>query len=330
MISSSTSTLNWDFTPVIDLLQSPSCQAGNQSTRESPTDCPVSSVASHKVVNDVGKLGTQEQLLNDASVDSPKLGDFGSLWELLGTPSTSNASKGNTPGNEIGESPKQSLLRKQPTVILKRPSAPGTSVETPVSTSKTSAKRAPVLNFTDTYDLRPCLHGGTAGVESSTTARRRSQRNITHNEATLSESNAEGESDSSPSVFDTPLSRPRNIPMIPPQVGVSEARAGSFETPTSSFDELNEVLPPNPLKYPPIAGVLRLQPLAYKTAADQRVGLLTKLLKDFPDYAEHLVEAGRSKKSKKHDISFRPVHVFVDMSNASVASYTKYCCKLTN
>lgn len=303
---------------MIDLLQSPSCQGEDQSTRKSPTDCPVSSLASRKVVNDVGKLGTQEQPLRGASVESPKLGDFGSLWELLGTHSTSTASKGNTPGNEVLESTKQSCLRKQPTIILKRLSAPDTLVETPVSTSKPAAKPAPVFNFTDTYDPRPCPLGGTTGFESNVATRRRSQRNKTNHDATLSESNAEGESDSSPSVFDNPLSRPQNIPMIPPQVGVSEARAGSLETPPSSFDELNEFLPLNPLKYPPIASAPRLRPLTYKAAADQRVGLLTKLLKDFPDYAEHLVEAGRSKKPKKHDLSFRPVHVFVDMSNIMV------------
>jgi hypothetical protein len=106
--------------------------------------------------------------------------------------------------------------------------------------------------------------------------------------------------------------------MIPPQVGISEIRTGLLETPPSSFDELDDFLTSKNVKISASAGAPRLQPLIYTSAADQRVGLLTKLLKDFPDYAELIAESGRSKPSKKHDISARPIHVFVDMSNIMV------------
>ncbi|KAL4780246.1 hypothetical protein BJX76DRAFT_351143 [Aspergillus varians] len=311
MIPSSASTSNWDFTSVINLLRSPTCQTN------SPPDYPVASPASHETTkHDVSKPGIQEQHVKGASINSPKLGDFGSLWELLGNPSTSPASTDNKSDTETRELPKQSERRNHPIVILKRPAVLDTLVETTVSTPKTPLETVPVLSITDTENSHP---HGPAGVEPSVPRQRRRHRNHNRHEVSLSECNAEGESDSSPSVFDPPLSHPRSIPpMVPPQVGVFEARAGPLETPPSSFEELDDFLTPNSIKNSHSSGTLRLQPLAYRTAADQRVGLLTKLLKDFPDYAELLVETGRSKKSRKLDVSSRPIHVFVDMSNIMV------------
>jgi hypothetical protein len=111
--------------------------------------------------------------------------------------------------------------------------------------------------------------------------------------------------------------------MIPLQVGVSETLTGYLETPPSSFEESNFLT--STIFSSPLGGdSSRLRPLAYRTASDQRVGLLTKLLKKFPDYAELLIQAGRAKDSKKLDISSRPVHVFVDMSNVSLALYANF------
>jgi hypothetical protein len=103
--------------------------------------------------------------------------------------------------------------------------------------------------------------------------------------------------------------------MIPPQLGVSPAKAARLETLPSSFDESDGFLS-DTVKH--LSNTARLQPLAYKTAADQKVGLLTKLLGNFPEYAELLVRSGRSQKSRKADILSRPIHVFIDMSNIMV------------
>jgi hypothetical protein len=114
----------------------------------------------------------------------------------------------------------------------------------------------------------------------------------------------------------SPAKAARFAPMIPPQLGVSPAKAARFETPPSSFDESDGFLS-DTVKH--LSNTTRLQPLAYKTAADQKVGLLTKLLGNFPEYAELLVRSGRVQKSKKADISSRPIHVFIDISNVSLS-----------
>ncbi|KAL4920315.1 hypothetical protein BDW62DRAFT_177213 [Aspergillus aurantiobrunneus] len=314
MIPSSPPTSNWDFTPVINLLQSPTCQNEDQSTCNSPPGYPVPSLVSHGInEHDVGKSGTREHSLKDETTSSPRLGDFGSLWELLGSTSASSASKDNKSESGTRELAEQPQTRKPPFVILKRPTVLNNIVEKTASTLRASQKPVPVLSVTDTYNSSP---PGKASAYPSVRVQHSRRRNKINHEASSSESSAEGESDGCLSVFDPPLSNLQS--MIPLQVGISEAKPESPETPPSSFDESDDFLAPNAIRYPPSSGVPRLQPLSYKTAADQRVGLLTKLLKNFPDYAELLVESGRSKKSKKLDISSRPIHVFVDMSNIMV------------
>ncbi|KAL6239128.1 hypothetical protein BDW75DRAFT_227476 [Aspergillus navahoensis] len=293
-------TSNWDFTPVINLLRSPTYPNKGQSTCDTSSDYPQPSLASHELSeDDVGGSEIGETCLKGENLSTPKLGDFSSLWELLGSASISPASKNET---RLQPEPSQTTSSK-PITILKRPMVEGT-----VSTPKSPPQ--PVIN-----SMAQSKHD----AQHSVPVQRRRRRNKTTQEACLSESNVEGESDSCPSVFDSPLSHPQRIPsMIPPQVGVSEARAGHLETPPSSFDELDDYLTSKNVKTSASAGAPRLQSLAYTCAADQRVGLLTKLLKDFPVYAELLAESGRSKPSKKLDISARPIHVFVDMSNIMV------------
>jgi hypothetical protein len=296
MLQSSASTSNWDFAPVINLLRSPTRQHKEQATCDTSSDHPLSLLASHEIrKDDVEGLDTGETSLSGENLSAPKLGDFGSLWELLGNTSISSDSQSETrPQLE----PSQTTSTK-PITILKR-----AVVEGSVSTTQR------VIDST-----AQSKHD----AQRSVPVQRRRRRNKTTQEASSPESNPEGESDSCPSVFDPPLSKPQSIPsMIPPQVGISEIRTGLLETPPSSFDELDDFLTSKNVKISASAGAPRLQPLIYTSAADQRVGLLTKLLKDFPDYAELIAESGRSKPSKKHDISARPIHVFVDMSNVSL------------
>ncbi|KAL4993392.1 hypothetical protein BDV10DRAFT_199666 [Aspergillus recurvatus] len=300
MLQSSASTSNWDFTPVINLLRSPTCQNKGQSTCDISSDYPLPSLASHEIrKDDVGRSKTGKISLSGEDFSTPKLGDFGSLWELLGNTSISPASKSETrPQPEASQT-----TCSKPISMLKWP-----IVERTVPTPKTPLQ--PVINST-----AQSKHDAQHRVP----VQRRRCRDKATQEASLRESSPEGESDSCPSVFDPPLSHPQSIPsMIPPQVGVSEARAGLTETPPSSFDELDDFLTSKNVKISASAGAPRLQPLTYTSAADQRVGLLTKLLKDFPDYAELIAESGRSKPSKKLDILARPIHVFVDMSNIMV------------
>ncbi|KAL4811126.1 hypothetical protein BDV18DRAFT_128648 [Aspergillus unguis] len=315
MIPSSSTSSNWDFTPVFDLLRAPTCPTPTKGlpTRDSSPNHPDSSRLSHKITqHDVSKSTHKGEHLNDADVSSPKLGDFGALWELLGstrTPASSNEACHSKPRGL----PQQACSR--PVTIVKRP----TVIETPDEKTKPitilkkpTVTEAPVDNTASTLNgpLKPI-------TQSDALVKRRRRRNKTKHEAISSDS-AEGDSDDPPSIFEPSLSHPKSaFSMVPPQVGVSETRAGSLETPPSSFEDLEfSIL--NTAGKSRDTGAQCLQSLAYKTTADQRVGLLTKLLKDFPDYAETLVQAGRSTKSKKLDTSTRPIHVFVDMSNISV------------
>ncbi|KAL4977443.1 hypothetical protein BDW66DRAFT_158811 [Aspergillus desertorum] len=300
MLQSSASASNWDFTPVINLLRSPTCQNKGQSTRDTSLDYSLVSLASHEIrQDDVGRSDIGEASMTGENLSTPKLGDFGSLWELLGSTGVSPASKSET---QLQPEPSQRTSSK-PITILKRPMVEGT-VSTPESPLQS------VINST-TQSKHDAQH--TVRVQ------RHRRRNKTVQGASSSESTPGGESDSCSSVFDPPFSHPQSAPpMIPPQVGVPQTRAGLFETPPSSFDELDEFLTSKSVGISASARTSRLQPLAYTSAADQRVGLLTKLSKDFPDYAELIAESGRLKPSKRLDISSRPIHVFVDMSNIMV------------
>ncbi|KAL4868585.1 hypothetical protein BDV12DRAFT_169355 [Aspergillus spectabilis] len=377
----SSTTSNWDFTPVINLLQSPARQREDQLT----SGYPGPSLASHEITKHDVRSPIKEQPLKDGNVSSPKLGDFGALWELLGNTSLSLTPQ--SPQCEIREPSNQPQPSTKPVFVLKRPTNLDTPVENPVSLPRSLSEPVPALSFTsicvsaskynqlrsqipepsnksrpstksvvvlkrptvsetsvgrpvsiqkvskqsrpstkavilnrpakpDTVIEKPSeprntpdsvLHNK-VNTKSSIPGRRR--QNDTRHDAVLSDSNAEGESDNCFSVFDAP--------MIPLQVGVSEARTGSLETPPSSFEESNDFLAPTVFSSPPGGDTSRLRPIAYRTASDQRVGLLTKLLKNFPDYAELLIQAGRVKDSKRLDISSRPVHIFVDMSNIMV------------
>ncbi|KAL4766091.1 uncharacterized protein BDW70DRAFT_146975 [Aspergillus foveolatus] len=300
MLQSSASTSNWDFAPVFNLLRSPTRQNKGQATCDTSSDHPLPLLASHEIrKDDVEWLDTGETSLSGEYLSTPKLGDFGSLWELLGNTSISSDSQSETRSQL---EPSQTTNTK-PITILKRP-----VVEGSLSTAESPLQRVIDSTAESKHD-----------AQRSVPAQRRRRRNKTTQEASSPESNPEGESDSCPSVFDLPLSKPQSIPsMIPPQVGISEIRTGLLETPPSSFDESDDFLTSKNVKFSASAGAPRLQPLVYTSAADQRVGLLTKLLKDFPDYAELIAESGRSKPSKKYDISARPIHVFVDMSNIMV------------
>jgi hypothetical protein len=107
------------------------------------------------------------------------------------------------------------------------------------------------------------------------------------------------------------------VSFIPSQVCTPASNAEPCDTPPSSFDELEGSLTAETIKSLP-TGPIRVQPIAYKSAADRRVGLLTKLLKKFPEYAEAVAQVGRSPSSKPNSQASRPIHIFVDMSNIMV------------
>lgn len=305
MTSSSSTTSSWDFTPVINLLREPICRSEDLSTHDIPATCSGPSLVSHNItVHDVGNSSARQKPSKNADVSSPKLGDFGSLWELLGSTKPAHTSEGGLIQGNTPERPSQPHSKTKHITILQRPATTNDSVEKTRSTLQESPKQV-----TPNAGTHPKCN-----VPLDSRIQRRGYRDKPSHAGALSSS--EVESDGSMSVFDPPLSGPKSVTsMIPPQVGVPETSAGTLETPPSSFDEADGFLTSSAANKPTYSGPPHLRSLTYRSTSDQRVGLLTKLFKDFPDYAETLVDAGRMKKSRKLDVSSRPIHVFVDMSN---------------
>lgn len=305
MPSSATSSSNWDFTPVINLLRSPTYSGGDRSIPARHND-------SGQAPSTPGKVAAQA--LNDSAPDlkhesggPPKLGDFSSLWDFLGNtkpPVGAEAGLRQATEESIIEQPPQQPKRIQ---ILKRPSHGATHIDSPDKTlPRTPPRPIPTSDVSKSHK---------ATVEYRTPKHRNQTKQSTY-EPHLSESTAEAESDN-PSIFDPSYTKRGVVPFIPSQVGIAEALSESSDTPPSSFDESSGALAPIAIQNLP-GGAIRVQPVAYKSAADRKVGLLTKLLKNFPDYAETVTQVGRSGKSKPASpLTCRPIHVFVDMSNVS-------------
>lgn len=136
-------------------------------------------------------------------------------------------------------------------------------------------------------------------------------------EPILSESSTGAESDSSTVVFDQPITKKSGVlASVPAQVGGRDARDNHDDTPPSSYDEADWTLNSDAVQniITTSAGI-RVLPAAYKTATERRIGLMTKLLRGFPEYAQLVLQVGRLSTSTKKSAEPLPIHVFVDMSN---------------
>lgn len=310
MPSSSTSSSNWDFTPVINLLRSPTYGEGYQSSlsrhhesRRSP-----STSGSSTPKNAVNQPGLQPSDTSHCGDSSPKLGDFSSLWDALGSAPTSPvktevAAYGEPPAPKAaaGQQPQRSPRIE----ILKRPN-----------------KNKDVGSVNDELPRTPPkpIPGSGAAKAAKFTVRsgKAKQTSLNPNPIESSSPGSSGEADSDVSIFDTSYSGRKGVlSLVPPQVGAPPTINNPYETPPSSYDERDEASTPKGVKNVPSCGSIRVQPLSYKSSPERRVGLLTKLLNNFPEYAETVAQLGRSANSNRTTQASRPIHVFVDMSNVS-------------
>jgi hypothetical protein len=296
MLSSAGTTSNWDFTPVLNLLRSPAYNGREQSRPTGHTNPPPT----------FEKKDTKK-IANDASGSYPRLGDFGPLWDVLGRSS---------PGvkTERSQSPRatcaEELQKCKPVQILRRPIATVKFAEDTIEQTSRAAPK-PILRSNASKAQVP-----KKAIAENSTARQNPESKVS--EVSSSESSAETESDGNFSVFDPPLLKKQGaVSFIPSQVFTPPSNAELCDTPPSSFDELEGSLTAETVKSLP-TGPIRVQPIAYKSSAERRVGLLTKLLKKFPEYAETVAQVGRSPSTKPNDQASRPIHVFVDMSNIMV------------
>ncbi|PLN84100.1 hypothetical protein BDW42DRAFT_183857 [Aspergillus taichungensis] len=336
MPSSSPPPSNWDFTPVINLLRSPTYSGGDQAGSPRHSDS-FATPAGKEIVEHATSPNVSVPSINRGSGDSgaPQLGDFGSLWGFLGNgPPPTARSEARVESHlearvQVAQRPAEQVKRVE---ILQRPSnkGKGGSPPTPVKILKRPSNNSNNNNnnngTTNNDERARATPAKPIPIPKSTpkTPQVISQRkpfgNAQHPsrafyDPSSSESNAEGESDG---VFDTPLNKSRAFTMVPLQVGATAATSEPFETPPSSFDELDGATISKAVNRLPKNGFTPALPTSRKSAKDRQVGLLTKLMTNFPEYAETVAQMGQPMQSPADAVRSRPIHVFVDMSNIMV------------
>lgn len=281
---------NWDFTPVINLLRSPAHApahaAGDSSipSRHPEDHVATPSAEGFKDVNNDSGCPTPKNS-NNGDNTTPKLGDFGSLWDFLGqgtaVASATTAAEDRQDPESSSTTPRpRSPQPSTPIKILQRPSPKPVNPEVSIEDTPSPPRR--VLVPKSRKNKRE------VGVESGSVKEHNTQKATL--EATSSDSTAESDG-----IFDPPLSKKGGVTS-----SAQPAKSELCDSPPSSFDELDSALTSKTIKKSPESGAIRIQSNVYKSAGERRDGLHSKLLKKFPDYAET-----------------RPVHVFVDISNVS-------------
>lgn len=295
---STESSSNWDFTAVIDLLHSPTYPANTSTTPYRQSDSLV--VSSPRRGSDVAcDTRPQSSRPADAS-DYPRLGDFSSLWEFLGKKTTSSHVRTVAEKHGTDNAADASHSSASPSLTSKASevsSDPVHDVDLPAKKSSgTTAKPIVILKRANPCAVRnnPAVSHGTSDCDTVY--------------GTSSDSSAGLDSDGDLSVFEPPISEPLG-PVSPTPV----AKSDPLFTPPSSCDESEDVLPLAAVKTQGSLGQIRVQPIKYKSSAARKAGLVSKLFKQFPEFAG--VGFGNEKSSE-------PIHVFVDSSNVSFSIWS--------
>ncbi|PYH87620.1 hypothetical protein BO71DRAFT_393126 [Aspergillus ellipticus CBS 707.79] len=308
----------WDFTPVINLLRTPTYGSSSPPTPYRHHESTLGSRPARdrdSSRNDASASNVQLHNVRPGGSDPPRLGDFGSLWELLGSTGSASPSPLSAQVEIHDVQTITPLASPQPTrkiEILKRPSnnhvGPAGFDQVP---ARTSPRPIPVPGVSKSRTVQAKV----TAVKSARNNRDATSRKFIY-ESSSSETAVEAESDG---VFDHRLSKKESDQsLVPPQLGTMGVISNPYETPPSSYDEVIQTHPSKTVKILPSSGTARIQPIAYRSPNDRRVGLLTKLLKNFPDYADAVTQVGRPLASKKGQTACNPIHVFVDMSNIMV------------
>lgn len=134
---------------------------------------------------------------------------------------------------------------------------------------------------------------------------------------TSGESSGDNESDPVPNIFDQPASKKSGVlTFVPAQVGITNAHDQSDDTPPSSYDDKELGFRRGVVKNPfNVSGPMQVQCSLHKSATERRVFLMTKLLNDFPEYAQFVSSKTHAPNSPNRSAGSCSVHVFVDMSN---------------
>ncbi|CEO59917.1 hypothetical protein PMG11_04567 [Penicillium brasilianum] len=349
---------NWDFSQVLDLLRSPTYEGSPNvsqyvdipvapASNEPSSQIPSSSASSYpnevKPQQPSGKLGDFSliwDLFSKDAASSKNDSAPGDTWQppldrlpalpILKRPLHDEPVKGttSTPPKSVPV-PKTSKPRVTKETITNRSHLlPASPVQGPITILKHAAGSYPTKSdvaATSPPKAPPKATGNNTKPTEIPQANTRikpagkfTKSNIDA-EPILSESSTGAESDSSTIVFDQPITKKSGVlTFVPAQVGGRDARSNLDDTPPSSYDEawtLNSDAVQNIIT---TSAGIRVLPAAYKSATERRIGLMTKLLRDFPEYAQLVLQVGRSSTSTKKCVEPPPIHVFVDMSNIMV------------
>ncbi|KAF3389369.1 hypothetical protein F1880_004351 [Penicillium rolfsii] len=345
------SASNWDFTQVFDLLRSPLQDIKSKYAQEDALNCsPSSEGHSNQGLTPCASVRPDE-IKRQRSY--PKLGDFGLVWDLLkkesrphndllpeefpppsldqistlkilkrlphdepaqGTPSTSHKSD---PVAKLSKSAvtNQSTPR-QPVSILK-PAAGSCSTKSDVTALSPPQTLPRAIG-------NPSKPTKISRVNNRTKATGKVTKSNVNPETIHSESSTGVDSDSSVVVFDEPITKMSGVLVfVPTQVGSRDVLGHREDTPPSSYDDADwtfasNTTPDTPQNFIITSAGIQVLPAAYKTATDRRIGLVSRLLRDFPEYGQLLSQMGRSPTLTKKSVELYPIHVFVDMSNILV------------
>ncbi|OOQ82339.1 hypothetical protein PEBR_39489 [Penicillium brasilianum] len=349
---------NWDFSQVLDLLRSPTYEGSSNvaqhvdipvapASNEPSSQIPSSSTSSYpdevKPQQPSGKLGDFSLIWdlfnkdvvsskNDSAPGDPRQPPLDRLPALpiLKRPLHDESVKGttSTPSKSV---PVPKTLRPRvtkETITNRSHLLPASPVQGPITILKHAAGSYPNKSdvaATSPPKAPPKVTGNNSKPTEIPQANTRikpagkfTKSNIDA-EPILSESSTGAESDSSTIVFDQPITKKSGVlTLVPAQVGGRDVRSNLDDTPPSSYDEawtLNSDAVQNIIT---TSAGIRVLPAAYKSATERRIGLMTKLLRDFPEYAQLVLQVGRSSTSTKKCVAPPPIHVFVDMSNIMV------------
>ncbi|KAL4892621.1 hypothetical protein BDV59DRAFT_202374 [Aspergillus ambiguus] len=251
---------------------------------------------------------------------APLLGDFGQLWDILNDrnpepPGYTRSTTINSPNTAV----QQQTSMQPPAITLPRRPSPDTTAQQPSTPSKpiTILQRPSKDSQTDSSAQQTSVSRACLSISQETTVR--STNIVSAETSATSDSNLEAELNRK-LISDPSSSQKRGtFPFVPPQVGVPSPRDYQPETPPSSYDDLaGSSIPPAVVTAAlPGSWPVPVHPL-YKSTTDRRVGLLTKLLRRFPDYVDLIAQVGRPVASNNNRVTSRPIHVFVDMSNIMI------------
>jgi hypothetical protein len=293
---SSESSSNWDFTAVIDLLHIPTYCASIH-----PDIC-----VSDTTKGTSTRFGQLETNNTHKHVSYPKLGDFGTLWEILPQAPLLPSD----PTTQVGPQDADTRYAKLLLRTAGSPELPSNEARTKERFKvlpRSSAKPITILSLTNACSI------GSQNSPACTDSRDNS-----------SDSSVDTDCYWDRRVFDSPVpSEPVPVPIVS-RDGSNAGNVDAWLTPPTSCDELEGVQDLTVVNTKHSLSLTK-----YSSATARQASLIAKLFKTFPDYAGACRKGWGLSISEKEIFPSSQIHVFVDSSNVSseFSSVTSWRCR---